>query len=452
MALIGVVIWSEQNLADLSSDGDKTLRSFLNYRKKYLVKEHPNDNAQLLTGETFDGGVVGKALKGPICTFEFSGGVSMDHNKIVAIVATTIAHEMGHNFGMEHDTDDCSCPDDRCIMSSSSSSVAPTHWSSCSIDQLNLAFHHGMNYCLKNQPTKLFESPICGNGFVESGEQCDCGLPQHCNNSCCNPNTCMLYGNASCATGSCCDLSTCKPHMAGTLCREAFGECDLPEYCTGEQEYCPDDVFKRDTEDCESEKAYCYQGSCRSHNDQCKVLWGPSGASSDQCYDKNTNGSRHGNCGYDRLKTEYISCKPDDALCGMLQCRHLNERLEFGMESVAILSHSFKNHRGSIVPCRTAIVDLGLQSVDPGLTPDGAKCGDDKMCISQKCLSIENLKIQGKVLNCPDCNENGVCNSNGHCHCFDGWAPPLCNEPGVGGSIDSGPASDPDSKFFIWVN
>lgn len=57
--------------------------------------------------------------------------------------------------------------------------------------------------------------------------------------------------------------------------------------------------------------------------------------------------------------------------CGMLHCRHLNERLEFGMESVALLAHSFINYRGSIIPCRTAIIDLGLQTIDPGLTPDG---------------------------------------------------------------------------------
>lgn len=47
----------------------------------------------------FNRGVVGKALKGPICTFEYSGGVSMDHSTVVSLVATTVAHEMGHNFG-----------------------------------------------------------------------------------------------------------------------------------------------------------------------------------------------------------------------------------------------------------------------------------------------------------------------------------------------------------------
>lgn len=50
IALVGVVVWTEFDEIQLSTDGDTTLKNFLHYRKERLVKEHPNDNAQLLTG------------------------------------------------------------------------------------------------------------------------------------------------------------------------------------------------------------------------------------------------------------------------------------------------------------------------------------------------------------------------------------------------------------------
>ncbi|XP_076233751.1 disintegrin and metalloproteinase domain-containing protein meltrin [Calliopsis andreniformis] len=449
IALVGVQVWSDTDEITLSSNGDTTLSNFLRYRREKLVQDMPNDNAQLLTRITFDGGVVGKALKGPICTYEFSGGVSMDHSNVVGLVAATVAHEMGHNFGMEHDSADCECPEEKCIMASSSGSSGPTHWSTCSLEHLALAFEHGMDYCLRNKPQKLFDSPICGNGFVEPGEQCDCGLKENCDNPCCNVTTCMLHSNASCATGKCCDLKTCRPKTAGTECRSAEHECDLPEYCTGQSEYCPVDVFKMDGESCSMGKAFCYQGSCRTHNDQCKLLWGPTGTSSDaQCYEMNNRGTKHGNCGYNRVESSYVKCTDENLLCGMLHCKHLNERLEFGMESVAILSHSFINNGGKIIPCRSAIVDLGLNQVDPGLAPDGAKCAPGKMCVNQKCMPVADLRASvsgGKA--CPsNCGGNGVCNSLGHCHCNRGFRPPDCTQPGVGGSEDSGPAEDPNAR------
>ncbi|XP_013174627.1 PREDICTED: disintegrin and metalloproteinase domain-containing protein 12-like, partial [Papilio xuthus] len=211
IALVGVVVWSERDEIQLEENGDRTLTNFLVYRRMRLLSQIPNDNAHLLTRQKFQEGVVGKALKGPICTFEFSGGVATNHSEVIGLVATTIAHEMGHNFGMEHDMEeDCECPDEKCIMSPSSTSVMPIHWSSCSLRSLALSFERGMDYCLRNKPRRLFESPTCGNGFVEVGEQCDCGIGEERSRAacvaCCEPTTCMLRNNASCAAGECCDL------------------------------------------------------------------------------------------------------------------------------------------------------------------------------------------------------------------------------------------------------
>ncbi len=49
VALVGVVIWADHDEIVLEPNGDKTLNSFLKYRKEILLKEHPNDNAQLIT-------------------------------------------------------------------------------------------------------------------------------------------------------------------------------------------------------------------------------------------------------------------------------------------------------------------------------------------------------------------------------------------------------------------
>jgi len=54
----------------------------------------------------------------------------------------------------------------------------PRQWSSCSMLALQEAFEMGMDYCLRNPPLALADGPVCGNGFVEPGEQCDCGGPQ----------------------------------------------------------------------------------------------------------------------------------------------------------------------------------------------------------------------------------------------------------------------------------
>lgn len=75
------------------------------------------------------------------------------------------------------------------------------------------------------------------------------------------------------------------------------------------------------------------------------------------------------------------------------------------MESTATLAHAFLQHRGKTVICKSATVDLGIDNVDPGLTPNGAKCGNNKVCLHQKCQPLEKLKGPSCYNNCYN---NGV--------------------------------------------
>ena len=66
------------------------------------------------------------------------------------------------------------------------------------------------------------------------------------------------------------------------------------------------------------------------------------------------------------------------------------------------------------------------------------------MCVGQRCMPVAALK----KIDC-NCNGNGYCNNNGHCHCNVGFSPPDCLYPGLGGSEDSGPASNPHGMSHI---
>lgn len=479
ISLVGIVAWTEKNEINLTDDGDLTLKEFLKYRYDNLVPRIKHDNAQLITDTKFKDGVVGKALRSTICTYNHSGGVNKDHDYSPAVVAVTIAHELGHNLGMEHDdensSEECHCPDERCIMSAKSSEAHPKHWSSCSLKYLEDSRTHGLLKCLENKPEKTM-GPICGNGFVEDGEDCDIGEPvpilgtsksrkglgqrcrrgQNCEmftiNPCCDRLTCKFVSNATCAQGPCCDLNTCQPYN-GTetkVCRSRQGECDLEEVCDGKSEYCPDDVYHHDGLVCgpmidqqiDSEefsfttgqkRSYCVGGKCASHESQCQLLWGSTGVTSrDKCFEQNTIGNASGNCGYDIVTKSYRSCDLEDILCGMIYCVHEQDgsidqktagKLKHGLESTATLTVSVYNSGSrSEFPCLGASIDAGPDN--HGLVPNGASCGRDRMCLNQKCVSVYEVLSNDW---CPsDCNGNGICDNRGVCHCNDGTIGTSC--------------------------
>ena len=76
---------------------------------------------------------------------------------------------------------------------------------------------------------------VCDNGlFCDGSDVCD------------GAGECVGTADA-CPTGACggCneEADFCFVSEAGTVCREAVGECDVPETCDGSGVDCPEDAF-----------------------------------------------------------------------------------------------------------------------------------------------------------------------------------------------------------------
>ncbi|XP_057368575.1 disintegrin and metalloproteinase domain-containing protein 12-like [Daphnia carinata] len=260
--LVGVIVWSSGDKINIDKDASQTLSKFKEYRHAHLeTKVH--DNAQLMTGVDGKhfGGPVGRAYVGTLCHTHDSCGIAVDDpNSPAAMTASIMAHEIGHNFGMHHDNESCSCPKGDCVMAAAIGQ--PTmHWSSCSRQLIQDYTSDARYKCLRNRPSR------CGNMVVDPEEECDCGLPNYCRNHCCDPHTCKFSRRSpkvQCADGGCCNLVTCQLELPGVECRSAENECDLPEYCLGDGPTCPPDLHKFNGITCQSRKV-CVDKCCTTY-------------------------------------------------------------------------------------------------------------------------------------------------------------------------------------------
>ncbi|NXS76164.1 ADAM8 protein, partial [Pandion haliaetus] len=405
VALIGLEVWSHRDKIVVSPNPEVTLDNFLHWREAELLRRKPHDNAQLITGIDFHSTTVGLAKKLVMCTRD-SGGVNQDHSMNPIGAASTMAHEIGHNLGMSHDEDvaGCRCPvpkaDGGCVMAASVGLVYPKLFSRCSEQDMWQFLGDPRTSCLLNVPRadELYGGPVCGNQFVERGEQCDCGTPEECSDRCCNATTCQLREGAECARGDCCQ--DCKVKAAGALCRASKNDCDLPEHCTGLSAECPEDVFQENGIPCQNGNGYCYNGACPSHGEQCRVLWGAGSGSP-------------------TLPTILIPPRVMDVKCGTLLCLSDNASPVLGGGSYSLFFGRFK--------CKAVIASNDANEVVAKLrlVPTGAKCGEEMVCYAGHCQS---LLVYGNKNCSAKCNNHGVCNHKRECHCEPGWAAPYCEQ------------------------
>ncbi|NXO56319.1 ADA11 protein, partial [Aramus guarauna] len=325
IVLVAMETWASEDRIRMGEDSLETLNEFVKYRREGPAEQ--SDTVHLFSGRTFQSSRSGTAFVGGICSPTRAGGVNEYGN--VAAMAVTLAQTLGQNVGMMWNkhrvaAGDCRCPDSwlGCIMEDTGYYL-PRKFSRCSIDEYNQFLQDGGGSCLFNKPLKLLDPPECGNGFVEAGEECDCGS------------------------------------LA-----------------------CPPNLHKLDGYFCENEQGRCYGGRCKTRDRQCSALWGR-GSAERFCYEKlNVEGTERGNCGREGLG--WLQCNKQDVLCGFLLCANISGAPRLGELSGEIATTTFF-HQNRYVDCRGGHVQL-VDGSDLSYVEDGTPCGPGMLCLDRKCL------------------------------------------------------------------
>uniref|UniRef100_A0A8C5JKK2 ADAM metallopeptidase domain 22 n=1 Tax=Junco hyemalis TaxID=40217 RepID=A0A8C5JKK2_JUNHY len=407
IVLVAMETWATDNKFTISENPLVTLREFMKYRRDFIREK--SDAVHLFSGSRFQSSRSGVAHTGGICSLLKGGGVN-EFGK-PDLMAVTLAQTLAQNIGIFSDrrkllSGECKCEDmwSGCIMGDMGYYL-PSKFSECDIEEYHEFLNNGGGACLFNKPTKLLDPPECGNGFVEDGEECDCGTIAECaseGGECCN--TCTLTVGSQCSNGLCC--RKCRFEPKGVLCREAVNDCDIAENCTGNSSQCSPNIHKMDGYSCDNRQGICFGGRCKTRDRQCKYIWGEKVTAADRyCYEKlNIEGTEKGNCGRD--KDSWVQCNKQDVLCGYLLCSNISSVPRLGELDGEITTSIL--HYGKVYNCSGGHVKLD-EDTDLGYVENGTPCGPDMVCLDHRCLPTEAFNFS----TCPGTTDSQICSGHG---------------------------------------
>ncbi|XP_041374595.1 ADAM 17-like protease [Gigantopelta aegis] len=248
--------------------------------------------AHLFTYQAFEGGILGLAYIasprlgtiGGICssTYKknrirhtlntgFSSSMNSGGNRLLTLESTLVAaHELGHNWGSEHDVDNGECAPS----SFHNGKYLMYPYAVNGFEENNLLFspcsRRYVGAVINAKAYKCFSAkveniPLCGNGKVDRGEDCDGGEQARNGLDPCCTSQCRFRGGATCSSMNyeCCEK--CQMASHGFPCRgDSKYSCVKAAVCSGTSLDCPKPEPKNDTTPC-LEGGQCFGGLCLSY-------------------------------------------------------------------------------------------------------------------------------------------------------------------------------------------
>uniref|UniRef100_A0A3Q4GRX2 ADAM metallopeptidase domain 17b n=1 Tax=Neolamprologus brichardi TaxID=32507 RepID=A0A3Q4GRX2_NEOBR len=187
-----------------------------------------------------------------------------DVKKLLEEADLVTTHELGHNFGAEHDPDkpECAPREDqggKYVMypiAVSGDHVNNKMFSDCSKRSIVKRLRLKAPSCFKERKIN-----VCGNSRVEQGEECDPGLLHINSDLCCTPN-CRLKADAQCSDRNSACCRECSFEAKGAVCQEPIdATCKGHSYCTGNSSECPPPENAPDKTAC-LDSGECLNGEC----------------------------------------------------------------------------------------------------------------------------------------------------------------------------------------------
>ncbi|XP_074596219.1 zinc metalloproteinase-disintegrin-like EoMP06 [Brevipalpus obovatus] len=396
--------WKLAEAYDLDLKNVSYVDRFINYRHRHYIDKDGHYLVFLFTVivPPERSKLLGRTLRRSIC--RASTGIYLKYHRRRGKVSMrqlikTFTHEIGHTLRLCNSNETaCKEPPEGKIFIMQKG-INYTHgeliWSACSKDVVEKSRQSFICLREKVKPPR----PSCRNGVLEEGEQCEC-VSKVCR-KCCD-DKCQLTEGSECSSGPCCDEATCKPRTKDEeyRCRKAKDSCDIPEMCDGDSIECPANYVVADGYQCgdSSNQGYCFRGMCGSRPDVCSWVYGDGKVGEESCFQHNLEDNSDFGCGpsfTDPNRGANFACRKRDMYCGKIFCiyrKKTTSEFEIALSEQRIV-------RSTIGDCSFLEIGNNTRSLreDPTFVQNGSECGNEKMCVKQKCVSLP----AGCPKNCP---------------------------------------------------